>query len=62
MFTREEIINGAWDENTHITDRTVDVHISRLRKSWANMLHLLLIELVLDIDLISITLRNETEF
>lgn len=32
MFTREEIINGAWDENTHITDRTVDVHISRLRK------------------------------
>src|SRR5690625_3452899 len=32
MFTREEIINGAWDKNTHITDRTVDVHISRLRK------------------------------
>lgn len=32
MFTREEIINGAWEENTHITDRTVDVHISRLRK------------------------------
>lgn len=32
IFSREEIIKKAWDENTFITFRTVDVHIARLRK------------------------------
>ncbi|GMT50018.1 MAG: DNA-binding response regulator [bacterium] len=32
FFTREEIINRVWNEESYITERTVDVHIQRLRK------------------------------
>jgi len=32
MFTRENIIDHVWKETPYITDRTVDVHITRLRK------------------------------
>ena len=32
LFSREEIIEKAWKEITYITERTVDVHITRLRK------------------------------
>jgi two-component system alkaline phosphatase synthesis response regulator PhoP len=32
VFTREEILNYAWKENINVLDRTVDVHITRLRK------------------------------
>ncbi len=32
FFAREEIINRVWDEESYITERTVDVHIQRLRK------------------------------
>ena len=32
MFSRENIIDTLWDETTYVTDRTVDVHITRLRK------------------------------
>lgn len=32
MFSRENIINKLWSETPFITDRTVDVHIARLRK------------------------------
>jgi two-component system alkaline phosphatase synthesis response regulator PhoP len=32
VFTREEILNYAWKENISVLDRTVDVHITRLRK------------------------------
>ncbi len=32
IFPRSEIINRIWDESTYITERTVDVHITRLRK------------------------------
>ena len=32
MFSRETIIERAWKETTYITERTVDVHITRLRK------------------------------
>lgn len=32
VFSREEIIDSVWDESTFITTRTVDVHITRLRK------------------------------
>ena len=31
-FTREQIINQVWDDDTCVTDRSVDVHIARLRK------------------------------
>lgn len=32
IYSREKIIENIWQENTFITDRTVDVHITRLRK------------------------------
>lgn len=31
-FSREEILNCVWDDDTYVTDRSVDVHIARLRK------------------------------
>ena len=31
-FTREQILNHVWDDDTCVTDRSVDVHIARLRK------------------------------
>jgi len=32
VFTREEILNFAWQDNSYVLERTVDVHITRLRK------------------------------
>ena len=32
IFSREEIINHIWEKTPYITVRTVDVHITRLRK------------------------------
>jgi two-component system phosphate regulon response regulator PhoB len=32
VFSREQIINHVWNNNLEIDDRTVDVHMSRLRK------------------------------
>ena len=32
LFNREDIINRLWKETPYITERTVDVHITRLRK------------------------------
>ena len=32
IFSREEIINRIWNETPYITERTVDVHVTRLRK------------------------------
>ena len=32
MFSRESIINKLWQDSPYITERTVDVHIARLRK------------------------------
>lgn len=32
LFSRAEIIEKAWSETTYVTERTVDVHITRLRK------------------------------
>ncbi|MDR2886793.1 MAG: response regulator transcription factor [Bacteroidales bacterium] len=32
VFPREEIISRIWKESPYITERTVDVHITRLRK------------------------------
>ena len=36
IFSREEIINRIWAETPYITERTVDVHITRLRKKLGN--------------------------
>ena len=32
VFTREEILNKIWGYGTIVTDRTIDVHINKLRK------------------------------
>ena len=32
IFSREEIIDNAWSETPYITERTVDVHVTRIRK------------------------------
>ncbi|MDO4789592.1 MAG: response regulator transcription factor [Porphyromonas sp.] len=32
LFSREDIIETVWPEMTYVTERTVDVHITRLRK------------------------------
>lgn len=32
IFSREEIMDQVWDDQTIVVDRTVDVHITRLRK------------------------------
>ena len=32
MYSREQIINLVWKDTTYILERTVDVHITRLRK------------------------------
>lgn len=32
VFSREDIIDSVWRETSYITERTVDVHITRLRK------------------------------
>ncbi|CDX53033.1 Phosphate regulatory protein [Mesorhizobium plurifarium] len=33
VFSRDELIDAAWPNNIHIGARTVDVHISRIRKA-----------------------------
>ena len=35
-FTRQEILDKVWDEDTFVSDRSVDVHIARLRKKLGN--------------------------
>jgi DNA-binding response OmpR family regulator len=32
VFSRESILTQVWTEDVYVTDRTVDVHITRLRK------------------------------
>jgi DNA-binding response OmpR family regulator len=32
IFSRNEIIDSVWKESPYITERTVDVHVTRLRK------------------------------
>jgi two-component system alkaline phosphatase synthesis response regulator PhoP len=32
VFTREEIFEGVWGENIIVGDRTIDVHIRKLRE------------------------------
>ena len=36
VFSRAEIINKIWSETPYITERTVDVHITRLRKKMGD--------------------------
>jgi DNA-binding response OmpR family regulator len=36
VYSRNQIINTVWKETPYITERTVDVHITRLRKKLGN--------------------------
>ncbi len=40
VFTRDEILNKVWGENIYVTDRTVDVHVKRLRDKLGENHHL----------------------
>ncbi|AYG64090.1 winged helix-turn-helix transcriptional regulator [Rhizobium jaguaris] len=33
VFSRGELIDAVWPDNIHVGDRTVDVHVSRLRRT-----------------------------
>ncbi len=36
VFSRDEILNGVWGEDIHVYNRSVDTHISKLRKKLEN--------------------------
>ncbi|MER9331180.1 winged helix-turn-helix domain-containing protein [Mesorhizobium sp. M0488] len=39
VLSRDELIGAAWPGNVYVGARTVDVHISRLRKSIRHSAH-----------------------
>jgi DNA-binding response OmpR family regulator len=36
VFTREQVLDGAWGEGGLVTDRTIDVHVKTLRKKFGD--------------------------
>ena len=34
VFSREDILERVWKKESYVLERTVDVHITRLRKNW----------------------------
>lgn len=46
VFSREQLLNNVWGSNVYVEDRTVDVHIRRLRKSLEPTEHDKLIQTV----------------
>ena len=36
VFTREQLLDGVWGRDVYIDERTVDVHVGRLRKAVNN--------------------------
>ncbi|OBU16504.1 phosphate regulon transcriptional regulatory protein PhoB [Photobacterium aquimaris] len=36
VYSREQLLNNVWGTNVYVEDRTVDVHIRRLRKALEN--------------------------
>jgi len=36
IFSREEILDRVWDDNTIVSKRTIDVHVAHLRKKLGN--------------------------
>jgi DNA-binding response OmpR family regulator len=41
LLTRSEILNSVWGDNEFVLDRTVDVHITRLRKKLGSYAHII---------------------
>ena len=33
VYSRQQILDSVWGTNVYVTDRTIDVHIRRLRKA-----------------------------
>jgi two-component system phosphate regulon response regulator PhoB len=33
VFSREQLLDGVWGRDAYVDERTVDVHIGRLRKA-----------------------------
>jgi two-component system phosphate regulon response regulator PhoB len=46
VYSREQLLNNVWGTNVYVEDRTVDVHIRRLRKAMADSGHDSLIQTV----------------
>jgi two-component system phosphate regulon response regulator PhoB len=46
VHSRERLLNGVWGENVYVEERTVDVHIRRLRKALTESGHDHLIQTV----------------
>ncbi|RJG51347.1 phosphate regulon transcriptional regulator PhoB [Motilimonas pumila] len=46
VYSREQLLNNVWGTNVYVEDRTVDVHIRRLRKAVAEDGHDKLIQTV----------------
>ena len=46
VYSREQLLNNVWGTNVYVEDRTVDVHIRRLRKAIAETGHDALIQTV----------------
>lgn len=40
VYSREQLLNNVWGTNVYVEDRTVDVHIRRLRKALSDHDHL----------------------
>lgn len=39
VFSREQVLNNVWGDNVYVEERTVDVHIRRLRKALETTQH-----------------------
>ena len=39
VFSREQVLNNVWGDNVYVEERTVDVHIRRLRKALEKTQH-----------------------
>lgn len=46
VYSREQLLNNVWGTNVYVEDRTVDVHIRRLRKAMTTTGHDALIQTV----------------
>lgn len=46
VFSREQVLNNVWGDNVYVEERTVDVHIRRLRKALEETGHQELVQTV----------------
>lgn len=46
VFSREQVLNNVWGDNVYVEERTVDVHIRRLRKALEKTQHQDLVQTV----------------